>query len=113
MPKKSKIQTPEWITQGYDSPEAYAKSKGKSSSKKKVVNGKTFNIKVCPECESDDVGVIIGKEEGKGGGDWECRSCGHISRIFNEKELSEDEFLEYLDRKDEEEMKKGGEDNND
>ena len=34
MAKKSKLKTPEWITEGYDSPEAYSKAKGIKKEKK-------------------------------------------------------------------------------
>jgi len=99
MAKKSKLATPEWILEGFDSPEDYAKSKGKKVGKKK--DEKTFKIKVCPKCGSDEVGVVLSgsSEEECGGDEWECRKCkwkGHNIKI---KELNEDELLEYMDEK--------------
>jgi len=101
MPKKSKLATPEWILEGYDSIDEYNKSKGISKEKK---SGKIFKIKVCPECESDDVGVVLSgsDEEEGGGGEWECRKCKWVGEDVIEKELDEEEFMKYLDEKGEE-----------
>jgi len=101
MPKKSKLATPEWILEGYDSIDEYNKSKGISKEKK---SGKIFKIKVCPECESDDVGVVLSgsDEEEGGGGEWECRKCKWTGEKVIEKELDENEFMKYLDEKGEE-----------
>jgi len=71
MAKKSKLSTPEWITEGYDSEEEYNKSKGLDKKQKK--QGKTFKIRECPSCGSDNVGIILGGEEGKGSKGWECK----------------------------------------
>jgi len=92
MAKKNKLSTPAWITEGYDSPAAYAKATGGKVEKKK--SSKTFNIRECPKCKSDDVGVVIGEV-----GTWQCRKCGHKGKDFIEKELTEDEFMKYLDEK--------------
>jgi len=101
MAKKNKLQTPAWITEGYDSPEAYNKAKGITSKKK---TGKTFKIRKCPKCGSDDVGVaLINSDAEEGGGkEWQCRKCGWEGSEIKEKELTEDEFMEYLDNKGEE-----------
>jgi len=93
--KKSKLKTPDWIVEGYDSEEEYNKSKG--ISKKKT--GKTFKIRQCPKCGSDDVGVVLGKGEGKTSKDWECRKCKWAGTDIQERELSEEEFMKYLDEK--------------
>lgn len=97
MAKKKGIKTPEWITQGYNSEEEYKKAKGISSSgsgnKKK---GKTFKIKECPECESDNVAVVVGQDKKD---EWKCNDCGWQGKEITEKELSEEEFLKYLDEK--------------
>ena len=90
MPKKSKIQTPEWILKGEDNPTA----------KKK--NGKTFRLRKCPKCGSDSVSVVLGEEEGKSRGEWECKKCGWKGPNVKEEELSEEEFMKYLDEKGEE-----------
>ncbi|MEK6918189.1 MAG: hypothetical protein AABW51_04540 [Nanoarchaeota archaeon] len=103
MAKKSKLQTPDWILKG-----------GKAPSKKKT-SSKTFKIKVCPKCGSERVSVVLNGEEGsdedellatsskrgqsKGTGEWECKKCGWIGRDVKEKELSEDEFLELMEKK--------------
>lgn len=97
--KKSKLTTPDWILEGYDSKEAYEKAKGIKNQKK---TGKTFNLKLCPKCNSDEVKVVLGGEEGKGAKEWECKKCGWIGKNIVEKELTEEEFMEYLDKKGEE-----------
>jgi len=90
MAKKSKLSTPAWIIEGYNSPAEYAKANGIQEKKK----GKIFKIRECPECGSDDVGVVIGEI-----GMWECKKCGYNGKDIKERELSEDEFMKYLDDK--------------
>jgi hypothetical protein len=97
--KKSKLSTPEWIKEGYDSPEAYNKAKGVSNKKK---SGKTFKVRECPKCKSDNVCVVLGKEEGKGKGEWECKKCKWVGFDIKERELTEEEFIDYLDKKEKE-----------
>ncbi len=95
---KSKLSTPDWIIEGYDSPEEYAKAKGKPQKKKE---GKVFKVKECPKCGSDDVGVVLSgsdSEEG-GGNEWECRKCKWNGENIKEKGLTEGEFMRYLDDK--------------
>ena len=58
---------------------------------------KTFKIRECPKCNSDDVKVVIGEN-----GVWECEKCKWKGAGVNEKELNEDEFMKYLDEKGEE-----------
>lgn len=58
---------------------------------------KTFKIKRCPKCSSEDVGVVIGEK-----GIWECKKCGWKGRDVKEKELTEEGFMKYLDEKGEE-----------
>lgn len=82
MAKKSKIQTPDWLL------------KGKDEEKPKKKKGKTFKVRRCPECNSDDMGVVIGEI-----GAWECRKCGHKGKDVKLQELTEDEFMKYLDDK--------------
>ncbi|PIN89879.1 hypothetical protein COU57_04975 [Candidatus Pacearchaeota archaeon CG10_big_fil_rev_8_21_14_0_10_32_14] len=110
-----KINTPEWILEGYDSPTAWKKAKGiKSEKAAKPKNGakenskkdkssskkeKTYKIKICPKCKSDEVVVVLTGEEGKNSGDWECHKCKWEGRNIDEKELNEDEFMAYVDRK--------------
>ena len=98
---KSKLATPDWIKEGFDSPQEYAKSKGKSV-KKKSSEEKTFKLRLCPKCKSDNVNVVLTGEEGKGTKDWECKKCKWTGKNIDEKELTEDEFMEYLDKKGEE-----------
>lgn len=102
MAKKSKLATPEWILEGYNSPAEYEKAKGVSGKSKK--EGKVFKIRECPKCGSDDVGVVLsGSDSEEGGGkEWECRKCKWTGSNIKEKELTEDEFMEYLDNKGEE-----------
>ena len=101
--KKKKLATPDWILEGYDSEEAYNKAKGIDNKKKK---GKTFKIRECPKCKSDDVGLVLSNsdsEEASGTGkEWECRKCGWTGQDIIKKELTEDELMEYLDKKGEE-----------
>lgn len=99
MPKKSKLSTPEWILEGYDSEAEYNKAKGIDKKKK---SGKTFKIRECPSCGSDDVGVVLVGEEGKNADDWECRKCKWTGSEVVEKELTEDELMEHMDKKGEE-----------
>ena len=84
MAKKSKRKTPDWILKGDE-----------KVSKKK--SGKTFKIRRCPKCNSDDVKVVVGEV-----GVWECISCGYKGKELNQEELSEEEFMIYLDEKGEE-----------
>ncbi len=104
MAKKSKLATPSWILEGYDSPEEYAKAKGKSTPEKK--QGKTFKIKVCPKCNSDDVSITLSnmdfEEESNTGKQWECKKCKWTGTNVKEKQLTEDELMEFLDKKGEE-----------
>ncbi|GBE19684.1 MAG TPA: hypothetical protein ENG87_02970 [Candidatus Pacearchaeota archaeon] len=97
MPKKSKLSTPEWIKEGYDSPEAYSKAKGMGGKKKK--EGKTFKVRKCPECGSDEVEIVLGGEEGKGSKGWTCKKCKWNGKDVKEEELTEGEFMKYLDDK--------------
>jgi len=75
--KKKKLATPDWILEGYDSEEAYNKSKGIDTKKKK---GKTFKIRECPKCNSDNVGLVLSnsdsEESSNTGKEWECHNCG-------------------------------------
>jgi len=102
MAKKGKLATPEWILEGYDSPAAYEKAKGVSGKSKKA--GKVFKIRECPKCGSDEVGVVLsGSDSEEGGGkEWECRKCKWKGSNIKEKDLTEDEFMKYLDEKGEE-----------
>lgn len=89
-----KLATPDWIREGYDSKEAYEKKKGIKTKKEK---GKTFKLRRCPKCKSDKVGVVLTGEEGKGSGEWECKKCGWKGRDVKEEQLSEEDFMKYLD----------------
>lgn len=95
-----KLATPEWILKGFDSKEDFEKANGVKAKKKK--ESKTFKVRECPKCSSDEVAVVLGEEEGRGKGEWECKKCGWKGKNINEKELNEDEFMKYLDEKGEE-----------
>jgi ribosomal protein L37AE/L43A len=84
MPK-NKLKTPEWILKGDKKPEKKTQ--------------KIFKIRKCPECGSDDVGVVVG-EDAKGM--WECKSCEWKGTDVQKQELNEDEMMKYLDEKGEE-----------
>lgn len=94
------MKTPDWILEGYDSEEAYNEAKGQPSKPKK--EGKTFRLRRCPKCNSDEVNVVLTGEEGKGSGEWECKKCGWTGKDIKEDVLTEDEFMKYLDEKGEE-----------
>ncbi len=111
MPK-NKLKTPEWITKGYDSEADYNKAKGIDNKKK---TGKTFKIRKCPKCDSDNVCVVVGKKArqeaeplatssklGQSKGEWECKKCGWKGKDIKQDEISEEEFMKYLDNKGEE-----------
>ncbi len=119
MEKKNKLSTPEWITEGFDSKADWEKKHGisteekkghpevpETSSKKSLQGAKTFKIRECPECGSDDVGVAISgndsEEDSSTGQEWKCRKCKWKGKDVVKKELTEDEFMKYLDEKGEE-----------
>ncbi len=94
------MKTPDWILEGYDSKADYEKAKGIKKEKKV---SKTFKIRECPKCESDEVGIILSnsdsEEESNTGKQWKCRKCGWTGKDIKEKELTEEELMEYLDKK--------------
>lgn len=92
-----KLETPEWIREGFDSKADWEKKKG-IKGKKLARAGKTRKIKVCPKCGSSEVRIILGQEEGKGKSEWECKSCKWKGRDPKEKELSDEEFLEHMEK---------------
>ena len=102
MPKKNKLSTPDWILEGFDSEADYNKVKGLETKEKK--KGKTFKIRECPKCKSDEVGLVLSNSDSEqGGGDeWECRKCKWKGQDIVEKELNEDELMKYMDEKGEE-----------
>jgi len=100
MAKKSKLETPEWIKQRFESKEAYEKKKEIKNKTEK--QGKTFKVKKCPKCGSHDVNVVLIGEEEKNNGEWECKKCKWHGREIDEEELQEGEFMKYLDEKGEE-----------
>src|SRR3989344_7170646 len=106
-----KLSTPEWILEGYDSPAEWKKAKGlgaapskkaatpkkeKKSSKSEKGKTRTFKVRACPKCKSDIVKVVVG-EEAKGL--WICESCKWKGRNVEELEMSEDDFIQYLEDK--------------
>ncbi len=95
---RGKLSTPDWIKEGYDSPAEYNKAKG-ISTKKKV--GRTFKVRRCAKCNSDDVGLVLSQRDSEEGGgkEWECRKCKWAGIDIKEDELNEDEFMKYLDEK--------------
>jgi len=96
MGKKSKLQTPDWILKGKKSSPSVASLKKKPTEKKK--QGKTFRVKKCPKCGSTSVSVVLTGEEGKGAREWECKACKWRGRGIEEKELTEQEFLEHMEK---------------
>ena len=98
MAKKNKLATPEWILEGFDSEADYNKAQGIDSKKKK---GKTFKIRECPKCGSDDIGLVLSNSDSEEGGgkDWKCNKCSWSGSDVVVKELEEDELMKYLDEK--------------
>ena len=110
---KKKLSTPQWILEGYDSKKEYENAKGisteekdnkkpkkkktsKNKKQKKSSNSKkTFKIKKCPECGNENIKVVVGE---KVKGLWKCEKCDWKGKDIEEKEISEEEFLKYLDR---------------
>ena len=90
---KSKLKTPDWILEGKEKP-------------RKEKEGKTFKIRECPKCGSDDVGVALSNldsdEESNTGKQWECRKCKWIGGNIKERALTEEELMAHLDKKGEE-----------
>lgn len=97
MPKKSKLKTPDWILEGYDSEEEYNKKKGIKKEKKYE---KTYKMKKCPKCGSSEVSVVLVGEEGKKADTWECKACKWRGKNIEEVELNEEEFLAHLEKMD-------------
>ena len=96
-----KLATPDWIKEGFDSKKDWEKAHGSGKKKK---SDKTFKLRLCPKCESDKISVVLGEEEGKNKGEWECKKCGWRGSDIKEKELTEEEFMKYLDENGEEVM---------
>ncbi len=114
------LKTPDWILEGYDSKSDWAKKnpekaavqsiekpknkKGKKKSKKSKsrdedLSKKKFKVRRCPKCDSDEVKVVVERDAK---GDWECKECGWTGKKPNMEELTEEEFMKYLDEKGEE-----------
>ena len=127
---KGKLATPDWIREGFDSKVDWEKAHGASKRGKiemnrksispateiagrKKTEEKTFKVKKCPKCDSYNVNVVLSGQEGsddeedmesskKVVGEWECKKCGWSGKDVEEEELTEDEFMKYLDEKGEE-----------
>ncbi len=70
--------------------------------KNKSTKERTFKIRECPACGSDDVGVVLsGGEEShsKNRGEWECHKCDWKGTDIKEKVLTEEQLMKYLDEK--------------
>ena len=97
------MKTPEWILEGYDSKADWEKVKGIVSEKK---IGKNFKVRECPKCKGDDIAIVLSgsdsEESTNTGRVWECRECKWKGSKINERELTEEEFMKYLDEKGEE-----------
>ncbi len=80
-----KLATPDWIL------------KGKKKPAEKKQDKRAFKLRRCPKCKSDRVAVVLTGEEGRGTGEWECKKCGWKGRDVHEEELTEEQFMKYLD----------------
>jgi len=102
-----KLATPDWVKEGFDSKADWEKkhkvgNKKSETSKSSSSENKTFKIRKCPKCGSDKVNVLLTGEEGKSTREWECKKCKWKGKNIDEEELTEDEFMKYLDEKGEE-----------
>ena len=91
MTKKPKVRTPTWILEGYNSLKDYEKSRGIKIKKKEE---KIFKIRKCPKCDSDNLKVLVGEV-----GIWTCEKCNWKGKEIKKEELTEEEFMKYLDEK--------------
>ena len=96
--KMGKLKTPDWILEGKEKPnKKKAEAKGIDKTKK---TERIFKIKVCPKCGSDNVKVSLSnmdfEEESNTGKQWECKKCKWTGQNIKEKELTENEFMEYF-----------------
>lgn len=92
-----KLSTPNWIREGFDSKADWEKSQGKKTGKK--LTGKTFKLKVCPECGNNNVNIVLVGEEGEKADNWQCRSCKWRGKNIEIKEVSAEELMELGDKK--------------
>ena len=95
MAKKGKLETPTWIIEGYDSKADYEKAKGLGKTKKAKKKEGEFRIKICHDCKGSDVNVVIGEV-----GMWKCKKCEWKGSDIDEKSVSEDEYLELIEKMD-------------
>jgi len=63
--------------------------------KKTAKKEKSFKVRRCPKCKSDNVGVVLSGIKGE----WECHKCDYKGMDVNEEEFNEEEFMKYLDSK--------------
>jgi ribosomal protein L37AE/L43A len=111
MKKKTKLSTPEWILEGYNSKKEYENDKGiilekpkkefekkpkTKKTKKQVDSEKIFKIKKCPECGNKEIKVVVGE---KVKGLWKCNKCNWKGKKIDTEEVSEEEFIKYLENK--------------
>lgn len=88
----SKIKTPDWVLERGSS---NSETRKKKSSKKKL---RSFKIRFCPNCGSDNVSVVLGNEEGKDKGEWHCRKCKWKGNNIKEIEINEKDFMDYSNK---------------
>ena len=127
---KGKLATPDWIKEGYDSKEEYEKKKGIKGKKKEgkifkirkcpkcgsdkvqvVLTGEleldilsdSSKSQIKEGSDEDELLATSSKRgQSKGSGEWECLKCKWTGRNVSMEEVSEDEFMKYLDEKGEE-----------
>jgi hypothetical protein len=109
-----KLSTPDWVKEGFDSKVDWEKKNKMGGKKKSTKAEKVFKLRICPKCGSDNVNVVLsGNDSGdvededsisnkKEIGEWECKKCKWHGKKVEEKEVTEDEFMKYLDSKGEE-----------
>jgi hypothetical protein len=104
-----KLATPDWVKEGFDSKADWEKKHKISGKKKSTKEEKVFKLRICPKCGSDDVQIVLSNldsedvededsiSDGKEVGEWECKKCKWHGKNVKEEELTEDEFMKYLD----------------
>lgn len=99
MAKGKKIQTPDWVLEGYNSKKEYEEAKGKSDGKKE--SGE-FKVKVCPSCGGFNVFVLLNGKEGRSAKNWECKDCKWNGSDIGVKWMDEESFFKYIEERGEE-----------
>lgn len=79
-------------------------SQVQSDSSESQIKEKVFKLRKCPKCGSTDVNVVLSNSDAEEGGgkEWECKKCKWHGKNIEKEGVTEEEFMEYLDKKGEE-----------